>query len=99
MTNLEITSIRILEEELNILQAICFYNADLLIEVIKERFKDDVAGAKLLVSYTEPSGGNRALNYAVLTGNQKIIDCVLLDLKADAKISTEAGLNLLHGAA
>ncbi len=41
MTNLEITSLRVLEEELNVLQAICFYNADLLIEVIKDRFKDD----------------------------------------------------------
>jgi hypothetical protein len=59
----------VLEEELNILQAICFYNADLLIEVIKERFKDDPKNTKQLVDYAEPGGGNRALNYAVLTGN------------------------------
>lgn len=30
-----------MEENLNIIQAICFYNADLLIEVLRERFKDD----------------------------------------------------------
>jgi hypothetical protein len=97
-TNLEITSIRLLEEDLNILQTICFFNAELLIDVIRERFKDDAEGAKKLVDYAEPSSGNRAINYAVLTGNQILIDFIHLELKANVKILTANGLNLLHGA-
>jgi hypothetical protein len=53
-TNLEITSIRLLEEDLNVLQTICFFNAELLIDVIRERFKDDADGTKKLVDYAEP---------------------------------------------
>jgi hypothetical protein len=98
-TNLEITSIRLLEEDLNILQTICFFNAELLIDVIRERFKDDPDGAKKLVDYAEPSSGNRAINYAVLTGNQLLIDFIHLELKANIKILTANGLNVLHGAA
>lgn len=97
-TNLEITSIRLLEEDLNVLQTICFFNAELLIDVIRERFKDDLDGAKKLVDYAEPSSGNRAINYAVLTGNQILIDFIHLELKANVKILTSNGLNLLHGA-
>lgn len=41
LSNLEIASLRLMEEELNVLQTICFYNAELMIEVIRERFKDD----------------------------------------------------------
>ena len=98
-TNLEITSIRLLDEELNVLQTICYFNADLLIDVIRERFKDDQEGTKKLIEYAEPSAGNRAINYAVLTGNQALIDFVLIEMKANAKILTSSGLNLLHGAA
>ena len=98
-TNLEITSIRLLEEELNVLQTICFFNAELLIEVIRERFKEDPDGAKKLVDYAEPQAGNRAINYAVLTGNQHLIDFIHIELKANTKILTASGLNLLHGAA
>jgi len=42
----------------------------MLIDVIKERFSDDSEQTKRLVDYMEPSGGNMALNFAVLTGNQ-----------------------------
>jgi hypothetical protein len=70
-----------------------------LIEVIRERFKDDPEGTKRLVDYAEPSAGNRAINYAVLTGNQKLIDFVLNEMKANANILTSSGLNVLHGAA
>lgn len=98
-TNQEITAIRLLEEELNILQTICFFNSDLLIEVIRERFKDDADGSKNLVDYAEPTAGNRAINYAVLTGNQTLIDFVHIEMRANAKILTSSGLNVLHGAA
>ena len=99
LTNQEITDIRILEEELNVLQAICFYNSDQLIEIIKDRFKVDFDRCKDLVEYEEPDGGNRALNFAVLSGNQKLIDFILNDLKANAKFLTTGGINLLHQAA
>jgi hypothetical protein len=88
-----------LEEDLNILQAICFFSSELLIEVIRERFKDDAEGAKKLVDYAEPSAGNRAINYAVMSGNQTLIDFVLIEMKANGKILTASGLNALHGAA
>ena len=88
-----------MEEELNILQTLCFFNADLLIEVIRERFKDDAEGSKNLVDYAEPTAGNRAINYAVLTGNQTLIDFVHGEMRANAKILTSSGLNVLHGAA
>jgi hypothetical protein len=99
MTNHEITEMRLLEEELNVLQAICFYNSDLLIEIIRDRIKGDADMAKELIEYEEPFAGNRALNFAVLSGNQKLIDFVLLDLKANAKLLTPGGINLIHQAA
>ena len=99
MTNEEIADIRILDEELNLLQAICFYNSEMLIEIIKDRFKGDKEGSKSLVEYEEPDGGNRALNFAVLSGNQKLIDFILNDLKANAKFLTTGRINLLHQAA
>ena len=99
MTNQEIADIRILDEELNVMQAICFYNSDMLIDIIKDRFKGDKEGCKDLVEYEEPDGGNRALNFAVLSGNQKLIDFILNDMKANAKFLTIGGINLLHQAA
>jgi hypothetical protein len=99
MTNHELTEMRLLEEELNVLQAICFYNSDLLIEIIRDRIKGDADMAKELIEYEEPFAGNRALNFAVLSGNQKLIDFVLLDLKANAKLLTPGGINLIHQAA
>jgi hypothetical protein len=98
-TNLEITSIRLLDEDLNLLQTLCFFNSELLIDVIRERFKDDPDCAKKLVDYAEPTAGNRAINYAVLTGNQHLIDFIHVELKANIKILTASGLNVLHGAA
>jgi len=69
LTNFEIADLRILDEELNVLQAICFFNSELLIEIIKDRFKGDNEGSRKLVEYEEPFAGNRALNFAVLSGN------------------------------
>lgn len=71
----------------------------MLIEIIKDRFKGDKEGSKSLVEYEEPDGGNRALNFAVLSGNQNLIDFILNDLKADAKFLTTGRINLLHQAA
>ena len=99
MTNQEIADIRILDEDLNVLQAISFYNSDMLIEIIKDRFKGDKEGCKSLVEYEEQDGGNRALNFAVLSGNQKLIDFIINDMKANAKFLTTGGINLLHQAA
>lgn len=88
-----------MQENLNILQAICFYNSELLIEIMRERFKEDIVGQFNLVDYAEPDGGNRALHFAVLTGNIKIIDFVLKEMKADASTLTNNGLNVMHCAA
>ena len=96
LTNHEIADLKVLDEELNVLQAICFFNSDLLIEIIKDRFKGDTECSKKLVEYEEPFAGNRALNFAVLSGNQKLIDFILIDLKASAKILTPGGINLIH---
>ena len=74
-----------MEEQLNVLQAICFYNAEFLLEVIKDRLKDDESCTFMLVDYAEPNSGSKALHFAVLSGNIKIIDFVLQDMKADAK--------------
>jgi hypothetical protein len=71
----------------------------MLIDIIKDRFKGDKEGCKSLVEYEEPDGGNRALNFAVLSGNQKLIDFILNDMKANAKFLTTGGINLLHQAA
>lgn len=81
------------------MQAVCFYNSDLLIEILKERFADDANGAKQLVDYEEPNAGNKALHFAVLSGNINIIDFVLIDLKANARSLTINGLGALHCAA
>lgn len=88
-----------MQENLNILQAICFYNSELLIDVMRERFKEDTASQSALVEYAEPDGGNCALHFAVLTGNIKIIDFVLKEMKADASMTTYSGLNVMHCAA
>ncbi len=51
------------------------------------------------MEYEEPFAGNRALNFAVLSGNQKLIDFLLIEFKANAKILTPGGINLIHQAA
>jgi hypothetical protein len=99
LSNADIVKLRFMEEDLNILQTICFFNAEQLIEPLKERFKDDIDHCFQLVDYAEPSAGNKAIHFAVLSGNNKIIDFVLQDLKADAKILTASGLSVLHCAA
>ena len=78
------------------MQAICFYNSDGLLEIIKDRFRDDKECSKSLIEYEEPFAGNRALNFAVLSGNQKLIDFLANDLKANAKLLTPGGINLIH---
>lgn len=57
----------------------------MLIDIVKERFKDDESCTFMLVDYAEPNSGSKALHFAVLSGNIKLIDFVLQDLKADAK--------------
>ena len=96
ISNREIADLRILDEELNILQAICFYNSEGLIEILRDRFKNDKECSKSLIEYEEPFAGNRALNFAVLSGNQKLIDFLINDLKANAKLLTPSGINLIH---
>ena len=88
-----------MEEGLNIIQTICFYNAELFIDIMKDRLKDDHDSIFQLVDYAEPNAGNKAIHFAVLSGNVRIIDFVLLDLKADPKSLTMNGLNVLHCAA
>ena len=99
LSNIEIASLRLMEEELNVLQTICFYNAESMIEVIRERFKDDEGCSFQLGDYGEPYQGNKALHFAVLSGNMHIIDFILNELKADPKQVTKTGLNALHCAA
>ncbi len=50
--------------------------------------KKDAQSCQEMVDYAEPQAGNRALNFAVLTGNQKMIDFVLNDMRANAKLLT-----------
>lgn len=51
------------------------------------------------MDYAEPGAGNKAIHFAVLSGNVRIIDFVLIDMKADPKALTLNGLNVLHCAA
>lgn len=88
-----------MQEGLNILQAICFFNAEIFVDILKERFKEDKDSSFMLVDFAEPGAGNKAIHFAVLSGNTRIIEFVLFDLKADPKVLTHNGLNVLHCAA
>jgi hypothetical protein len=65
------------------MQTVCFYNADMLLDIMRDRFKGDQDCTFQLVDYREPGGGNKAIHFAVLSGNVRIIDFVLLEFKAD----------------
>lgn len=51
------------------------------------------------MEYAEPNAGNKAVHFAVLSGNIKIIDFIAKELKADYRSLTSNGLNILHCAA
>jgi hypothetical protein len=51
---------------------------------------------KALVEFEEPFGRNKALHFAVLKGNYRIVDILISDFKASPKSQTGNGLSILH---
>lgn len=52
-----------------------------------------------MVSYQEPKAGNRAINFAVVSGNKKILDILFNDFKADPLCINNMSLGTVHCAA
>eukprot|EP00347_Sterkiella_histriomuscorum_P010121 403377524 len=85
--------------QLNILQAICFYNAETILLWLADALKEDEQAKRELAAYQEPFGGNQALHFAVINGNRKLIEIVLNEFQANPLGKTLQGLNVLHCAA
>ncbi len=84
---------------MNVMQAACFFNAESIVLWLRDRFRRDSENAKLLIEYQEPRAWNRALNFAVVNGNKKVIDILIKDFKSDVLYKNKMGLSILHCAA
>ena len=87
------------KHSLNIIQAVCYFNAERILKYIKELFRDDSDAKRDLVNYQEPHGGNLAIHFAVLKGNKRAIDILLECFGANPLALTANGLCVLHCAA
>ena len=63
--------------KLNILQYVCYHNAESVFNYLREMLKDEPERRKELAAYPEPYGGNMAIHFAVLKGNRRIISALI----------------------
>eukprot|EP00347_Sterkiella_histriomuscorum_P003212 403365161 len=87
------------ERNLNILQAACFYDAENVIDWLSQKFEKDQIGRQNLINYSDPQAGNKAIHFAVVNGNRKVLEILLSSFGADPFSQTGKGLSVIHCAA
>ena len=98
LSPVEVSSLRF-NNSMNILQAACFFSSENIVKYLKDLLKKEDTIKKALSYYQEPGGGNNAIHFAVLKGNQRIVDTLISDFDASHLSLTSNGLTVLHCAA
>ena len=66
---------------------------------LRDAFEGDDYGRGQLAQYAEPQAGNKAIHFAVVNGNEIVLDILINEFKCNPWAITGKGLTVIHCAA
>ena len=84
---------------MNLLQLICFEEANLILDFIRAKFEGDIEAKRQLAQHRETSMGSQAIHLAAATGNRYIIEVLMLEFEGDPFENTDGNQTVMHCAA
>ena len=69
--------------DMNLLQLVCFEEANLILEFMRVKFADDEAAKKQMAEHRDTHMGSQAIHLAAATGNRYMIEVLMLDFEGD----------------
>ena len=73
---------------MNLLQLICFEEANLILDFVRVKFADDMPSKRILAQHRDSEMGSQAIHLAAATGNRYIIEVCMLDFESNPNENT-----------
>lgn len=71
------------QQNMNLLQLVCFEEASLILEFIRKQFENDEEAKRQMAQHRDKHMGSQAIHLAAATGNRWIIEVLMLDFEGD----------------
>lgn len=84
---------------MNLLQLICFEEATLILDCLRQKFFDDPEAKMAMARHRDAHMGSQAIHLAAANGNRYIIEVLMLDFEGDPQELTGSHQTVMHCAA